>query len=315
MRPTLRTTAIDCLGRGLSSLRANWRLVPLYLLESLLVAVLLAVGLLAPLLVVGGEGLGALAGETDPAVWEALLGRLRDAALERSPALAGGLIAMAVLWALALVVYSWFTAGGFGVLWTADRQALPGRSRGWRWFRTFSLRDFAGWGGRHLGRFFWFFNLYALLVLVLGLLAALLTVGSVWGRERWGDGAAVGIGCGGSLPLVFLFVVLALCFLPVEADLARPASGVFRAARRGLDVLGRRTGATVVLTLVTVLALAAVAAAFLPVSLLVALATHGPARMAARVVVWLLQSLVSGAVGVFAAASFVALVRSEESAP
>ena len=70
---------------------------------------------------------------------------------------------------------------------------------------------------------------------------------TIYGGERWGGPAAVGIGCGGALPLGFLLVASSLWSLLAVADAARRESGTLAAARQGLRVLGRRLGAIVLI--------------------------------------------------------------------
>ena len=46
----MRLTAIDCLRRGLASLRANWELVAIRWINGMVLVALLALGLIFPLL-------------------------------------------------------------------------------------------------------------------------------------------------------------------------------------------------------------------------------------------------------------------------
>ena len=173
-------------------------------------------------------------------------GRTRRPAPVRrlSPALLLALVAMLAVWLLSLLLHCYFQAGTFGILTAADRQALPGARRDRRLFPHLQPARLL-----RLGR--------ALRLAVLR--AARPVFGSwrcCWGWRpcsgcspwRWaagsgGRGAALGIGCGGALPLGFLALVAGLWFHVAQADLAREGSGVRAASRRGLDVLGRRLGA------------------------------------------------------------------------
>ena len=134
-RTTARLSAADCLRRGWANLSANWELVFLQWVQLLLVAALLAVSLVPPLAVIGSLGAGRALGRAV------------------GPSLLLALVALLALWTLALLVYSFFQAGTYGILAAADRQALPGGRRSPLFFRTFSLRDFLGWGGRYVWRF------------------------------------------------------------------------------------------------------------------------------------------------------------------
>ena len=62
------------------------------------------------------------------------------------------LAALMAVWLASLLLYCFFQAGTYGVLTAAERQALPGLRRQRDFFRTFTLRDFRGWGGRYVQR-------------------------------------------------------------------------------------------------------------------------------------------------------------------
>jgi hypothetical protein len=303
----MRLSAVDCLRRGWSNLSANWELVLIQWLVPFLVAALTVLGLVLALLSLGMNAL-------DFDRWTA---REVEEALRRlggsTPALLLALAALLALWLLALFLHCYFQAGTYGVLAAADRQALPGARRDRLLFRTFSVRDFLGWGGLYVWRFF------GLLVLFWGLGLAVGTAILLWlislgaGGMRWGAPAVLGIGCGGGLPLAFLAFVLGLWFQLGQADLARQDSGVRIAARRGLAVLGRRLGAVISLSALFLGALVAFAIALLPLSL----ATEGLLSGAPRVqsfvqlIVLLLQALPYTLFAMVLAGSLVALVRSE----
>ena len=63
-----------------------------------------------------------------------------------SPPLLLALAAALAVWLLSLLLHCFLQAGTYGVLAAADRQALPGLAGTPALFRTFSLRDFLGWG-------------------------------------------------------------------------------------------------------------------------------------------------------------------------
>jgi hypothetical protein len=142
----MRLSALDCLRRGWTNLSANWELVVLQWLQSFLVTALMALGILLPLLIVGANLLGAGSAARRA---EAAARRLADL----SPALLLALAAMLAVWTLSLLLHCWFLAGSFGVLTSADRQALPGSRRNRHFFRTFSPRDFLGWGALYVWRY------------------------------------------------------------------------------------------------------------------------------------------------------------------
>lgn len=302
----MRLSTLDCLRRGWTNLAANWELVLLQWLEWLLLTALLALGLFLPLLIVGANlmGLGNAARQA-----EALARRLADL----SPALLLALIAMLAVWLASLLLHSYFQAGAYGVLAAADRQALPGPRRSKEFFRTFSLRDFLGWGGLYMWRFFGVLLLFGLFTFLLGgaVLLWLLFLGA--GGVQWGGPAALGIGCGGALPMGFLALVLGLWLHLAQADLARDGSSVRAASRRGIAVLGRRLGTVIALFLVALAVAFALAVVFFPLGAAAdALLAGAPLmRSLVRFLLFLLQSLPNTLLAMVLAGALVALVRSE----
>src|SRR5436305_2127445 len=303
----MRLSAADCLRRGWTNLAANWELVLVQWLQSLLVVVLLALSVSLPVVTLGADAL--LAGRSAARVFEvftARLGRL-------SPAVTMAGVAMLAVWLLSLLVHCWFQAGTYGVLAAADRQALPGAGRHRLLFRTFSLRDFAGWGGLYLWRFFRLLVLFWALALPLGVAVLVCRFSLGVGGEVWGKPAVLGMGCGGALPLGFLFLVAGLWSHLAQAGLAREGSGVRAAVRQGLAVLGRRLGTVAVLVLLAAAAGLALMLVFVPVSAFPELLLAGAPRLRAlvRVVLFLLQGIPSALLALVLASSLVALVRSE----
>jgi len=303
----MRLSAADCLRRGWTNLAANWELVLLQWLQSLLVVVLLALGVSLPVVTLGADALfsGRSAARLVDVV-TARLGRL-------SPAVALAVVAMLAVGLLSVLVHSWFQAGAYGVLASAERQALPGRRRPRLLFRTFSLRDFSGWGALYLGRFFRLLVFFWALALPLGVAVLVWLVSLGVGGELWGGPAALGIAGGGLLPLGFLFLITGLWSHVAQADLAREGSGALAAARRGLTVLGRRLGAVTILVVLFVGAGVALALLFVPVSAVPGLLLTGAPRLRAfvLVVLFLLQGIPSALLAMVLASSLVALVRSE----
>jgi hypothetical protein len=309
----VRASALDCLRRGLLSLRANWELVVAQWLGAFVLMALM-IGGLVPL--VFGLGLsfadffppgGSEPGDVAGTVLEALSAGVGPLLLG-----VGGLL---VTWTLAALVYCWLIAGMYGVLHAADRQApasepggaVPG---GWAMFRTFSWGDFSGWGRRYWGRYFGFVNLYGLLLLIVVALFAALVFAAVGAGQQWGAPAGIGLGCGGALPLGFLIVVTALWSTLAFADL--PAAGVGSASRMALAVLGRRLGAVLLLLLLAICASIAINSLFLPLSMIGSAAADSPLSS----ILWqgpstILQWIFATVVNVAHAASLVALMRSE----
>ena len=306
--------AIDCVRRGIRNTRANRELVVVRWLSNLLLLAIAAAGLLPPLLVLGFTPADLPVGPED---WERagaeLVGRLSPP----PPGLLAAGLATALVWTLAFVVFCFFQAGTYGILYSGDRQAPPGLPGEASWFRTWSRGDFSGWGGRLMWRFFWLANLYACLVLVLGLLFVVLVAGAVWAKGEWGPAAAIGLGCGGALPLFFLALTLGLWFSIAQADLPREGGGVVAASRRGGRVLGRRLGGVLLVVILTILASAALAVVFAPFGILIDLGLGGAwvVQIFARGLLFVVQSLCSSALSVVLAGSLIALLRAEEGTP
>lgn len=305
----MRLSALDCLRRGFSNLSANWELVLMQWLQSLLVPALLLLGLAAPVAILAGPGTLVQGGP--------ILGKVFSRIGEAPPILLLSLVAMLALWTLAYVVYCYFQAGTYGVLWTADRQALPGPPKSSLLFRTFSVRDFFGWGGRYAGRYFRFFLFFCLVAALVSGVIALWIVSIAQGGEVWGAGAAAGIGCGGIFPLGFLALVFSFWFSVAQVDLVREGSGVRTASRLGLSVLGRRLGAVVLLFFVFLLVAAALAFAFLLLSIVLDLLLSGApaARAATQLLLLFAQGIPNALLAVALGAALVALVRSETQMP
>lgn len=303
----MRLSAADCLRRGWTNLSANWELVMIQWLESFLVMALTALGLVLALLILGMNALDA--GRWTSREVEEALRRLADS----SPALLMALTALLAIWLLTLLVHCYVQAATYGILTAADRQALPGARRPRLLFRTFSRRDFLGWGSLYMWRFF------GMLVLFWGLMLPMAAVVLLWlvvlgaGGGRWGAPAALGIGCGGALPLGFLLLTFGLWFQVAQAGLAGEGTGVRSAARQGLTVLGRRLGTVTALVFLFFAAALALAAVFTPVSLVTdsLLAAAPRVRTLVQVLLVLLQALPNTLLAMALAGSLVALVRAE----
>ncbi len=302
--------AIDCVRRGLRNARANWELIAVQWLGGWILLALGVAGLVPVFLVLGLTAADLPSRPEDLENWWTEIGaRLAEA----SSGLAAAGLAAVLVWTLAFVVFCFFQAGTYGVLYAGDRQAPAGVPPERQWFRTFSRRDFSGWGGRHLWRFFWFLNLYAVLLLLVCLAMVLLVGAAVWAGREWGTPAGIGLGCGGALPLMFALVVLAVWFVLAQADLPRDDGGVGSASRRGWRVLGRRLGGVLLIVVLMVLTSSAVAILFAPFSVLINLlfSDRMLVFIAARGLLLAAESLFSSALGVALAASLIALVRSE----
>jgi hypothetical protein len=302
--------AIDCVRRGLRNARANWELIAVQWLSGWILLVLGVAGLVPVFLVLG---LTAADFPARPEEWESWWTEIGARLAEASSGLAAAGLAAILVWTLGFLVFCFFQAGTYGVLYAGDRQAPAGVPAERQWFRTYSRRDFSGWGGRHLWRFFWFINLYASLLLLACLALALLVGAAVWAGREWGAPAGIGLGCGGSLPLIFAVVVLVVWFVLAQADLPREEGGVGAASRRGWRVLGRRLGGVLLIVFLMVLASSAIAILFAPFSVLInfLFSDRMLPFLAVRGLLLAAESLFSSAIGVALAASLIALVRSE----
>lgn len=312
-RPAKRT-AFECLHRGLRSTWANWGLIPLGILQNVLLTLLGLLSLLPPFLVLGGMAL--LQRDWSGAAFEEWLGGLDEMVGGALIPLSLAVLASLLVGLLAVAVWGWFQGGIVGVLLAAERQALPGaqgRPGGWRWFRTFSMGDFAGWGGRYVWRFFWFFHLGLLVGLVFALLFVLLILATVYGQEAWGGGAALGIGCGGALPILFGLLVYALWYAAAQPAVALEGSGALRGAVLGLRVVGRRLGASLILGLVILALSFAVGLIFATgqLALDLVLRNRFAVWLAAYGLLSLVQWFLSVALTVYGLASFASLVSAE----
>jgi hypothetical protein len=320
-----RLGAIDALVRGVANVRANWELLLLQLLSTVVLFVL-AAGSIVPLVAVLGLRLGAVEDATmddvvawlDPARWLALL----------DTSVVVALLAGLVIGTLAIAAYGWFQAGIYGVLTAGDLQAGAGPGRPRALFRTFSTRDFGGWAARGTGRFFLWYHLYLTLALGLGALFAALLGGALALGLKRGALAGFGIGCGGLLPLVALGLFLGLASQAAKSDLMRDGSGAARSWRRGGRVVARRLGAALLLLVLVVAASTAASMVLLPLQLVGELGTSavlggvgaadGSAAAGAvglslglQAVIWILQMALGSVLGLVYGASWVALVRAE----
>lgn len=311
-----------CFRRGALSLRANATLVLLAILQSLCFAVAVAISLLPPVLVLGGLAMlpRAETGTAGPAEIEAWISEVMARAGENLLPLGLALLGSILLGMLAVAVWAWFQGGIVGVMVAAERQALPDahrRSGGWRWFRTFTLRDFAGWGGRYLGRFFWWFHLVVLVSLALGLVAVLLAAGVGAAYQAWGGGAAVGLGCGGAVPLAFLVLLFAAWALVAQPAVALEGSGAVRGSVIGFRVVGHRLGAAIALVMAVVVLSVLLVAAVWVVQVGLSLVTSlfgdsgGIVFLAFYFLVGVFQMLASAAVNLFGLTTGTALVAAE----
>lgn len=308
-----RRSAVDCLRRAGLSLRANWALVPLVLLQELCTLLLFLLSLLPPFLVLGGRTLLDVEWTVEGAeIW---LQQLLAAASSQPLALTLALVASLVVGTLAMIVWAWFEGGIYGVLLAAERQALPDaqdRSGGVAWFAATTGRDFTGWGGRYMWRYFWWLQIGLAFAFGLLLIYALIVLGAVLGYEAWGGAAAYGIGCGGALPFFFALFVLVLWNQASPPAVALPDSGAVRGTGAGFRVIGRRPGAVLLIFGCWVVLFLVVFTVFWLVDTVLGLGDSTIlAVTAVGLGVSLIEWLVNACVGVYGRAAYTSLVAAE----
>jgi hypothetical protein len=301
-----RLSAIEALGRGFANVRANWELLPLQL-AALLLGVTLTIASMVPLVIALGL---TLAEAKQPAE---LLERVLDPATWLSGGVLASLAGCLLLGGLVIGAYAWFQAGIFGVLVAGDRQAGPGPRRPRVLFRTFSWNDFAGWAGRRFWRLVGWYHYYFLLLLLLVGLFGILLIGSLRVGLAKGAAAGIGVGCGGLLPLVFVFLFCSLLAIAAKADVVREDSGARESWTRAAKVVGRRLGGGLLLMLLLFVVSLAISMALMPFQFFSQLALRQSpfAGFGVSTTVSLVQSCVGVVLGLVYAAAFVALVRAE----
>ena len=242
-----RLAAIEALERGVANVRANSELVLAQILGSLLMAASI---LIPAIYLLGRIGLpwSLLASNDTEAIREATEAMSLDLP-SLLPLLGFALLLFAVVGTLVFVLYCFVQAGTLAALSAADAQAPPGRGLPLEVYRTFSWRLFAGWSRRFGWRLFWLLNLYlALVTAIVGLVAIVVVLSA----SAFGDGSAWAgclLGCGLSVPLVFLLFVLWISTQLGSAALVVEDCSVGRAFRQGLSLTGRRLGAVLLLLL------------------------------------------------------------------
>lgn len=281
-----------------------------------MVSLVLLAGLLPPMALAGVGGLDILGVATgadrgwspDPDSWS----RLADRPVG-SLALAAG--ATLTIWLVAVLIHCFVQGGILGVLVAGDRQApagVPGRE----WYRTYGLREVGGRGRRLVWR------LFGLWLLAVGACAAWAAASALWlgltvlAAQRWGAGAGAGVGCGGSLPVVFGWIVLLFWWQLGQALLAEEGAPFWASVGQALRLVGHRFGGLLLIVLVVLVAALAVNVLFMPLSVGIelALARQASARLLSGSLLALAQWLAGSVLSVLYAGALVALTRSERHA-
>lgn len=300
-------SAIDCVGRGIANLRANWELVLLQLVQTVVCGVMVVVGVVGLVMVLGASFLFQL---SDPADWSTALERLEGFSINPG-LLAIGLAATTILLSLVGLVYCWFQAGIMATLERGERQAPPTLPADPRLFRTFSGRNFRGWGNGGAWRYF---NFFSVLSLVATAILGVYVIAAVIAAAAMGEGVGMTVvGCVAVLPLVALLMMFNLWFLVGMTLLPRQEFGVWSATRVALSILWRRLGGALLIALLFILASVGVALIFWPLGQGMSAALEGslPAWFAVQFLLTVAQWLVNGILTVALFASVTSLVRTE----
>lgn len=311
-----RLTALEALGRGLSNVRGNLEVVAAAAAGSVGILVLVVVSLipwlgisiLAPQRFAAGQRLGP----DQIVAWLSRLASPRDLLAQ----LGLGLLALLVGLTAASVLYGWVWGGVLAVLHAGDAQAPPGSGRGAELFRIWSRKFFALEAARLTWKVLLFLSLFFALLLLVMLALFLLVVAAVVVGAKSGATTGLALGCGGLLPLLFVYFAVSGAMWIGQVELVRPEVSVTAATRAGFAVLGRRLGASVAIFGLFFLLACAAGLLFGGAAFLLRLSLASRPAIAATVdlALSLIQLTVSSALQVASAGAFVALARSEHAA-
>jgi len=310
-----RLGAFDALSRGIANVRANpWVILVAFLatLVTVVVAIASALPWLGLLGLEPGDLVGAPRSPVDPGVLFERL-RLLFSPGELMAKFWIGLLSFTVGLTAASLIYAWSWGGILGVLSAGDAQAPPGTGRPPMLFRTWSPRLLVGEGHRLAIRLLLVWCVLQLTALVLlVLVGAAVALGVAFGA-RHGMGAGFAVGCGAVIPVALLLIVVAMGGWLSKLQVVDPRHGVGSAIRAGFELLGRRLGAALVLSLLFfVLSIASSMAISVSTTLLqLVTMTSTAASGLVLALVLLLQWLAAAALSVTFNAAGIALVRSE----
>lgn len=317
----MRLSAIDALQHGLLNLRANWQLIFVQALQSLLVMVIGVVGLVPIFMVLGFTFMR----ETLATVGSGGEAELLERVLGAGVPLIVAFLITTLIWTIAFVVYCYMQGGMLGVLAGGERKA---RREGVRWlnFRDFSTRGFLVYAEGLTWPIFWLINVFLLLATVVLLFFAVAAAGLL--TLMIGDGFASGngfgsfgelgagvllLGCFG-IVLVMVFTIFFSVWMQVGlAELAIGTRGVLAATRAALATVGRRLPGLALLLLLLMVASIAMAMVIAPVSLVMeaALEDRMTTYLVGRAFLTLFQWLGAGIVSLGWAGTVIALVLGE----
>lgn len=312
-----RLSALEALGRGLSNVRGNLEVVAVAAAAAVAMFALIVLSLIpwlgSEVLKPHGLAGGRRPGPDEIAAWFERLAASPDILSQ----LGLGLLALLVGLTAASVVYCWSWGGVLAVLHAGDAQAPPGSGRGAELFRTWSRKFFALEAARLTWKLLLFLSLFLALLFFVLVAFALLGVAAVLAMGKSGVGAGLALGCGGALPLLFVYFAISGAMWIGQVELVRPEVPVGTAARLGFALLGRRLGASVALFALFFALTLAVALFFggLGFAFQLALATRPALAVTMQLALSLIQLVASSAMQAGMAASFVALARAERDAP
>ena len=307
----MRLSALDSIQHGLLNLRANWQLVVVLFVQTLVVSAISLVGLVPIVLVLGFAFLRGVMSAFDSSGG----GQLRERILEAGIPLILAFLAAGLIWTIAFVVYCYFQGGVLGTLAAGERRAI---SEGVRWqsYREFSVNAFCKLAEGLTWPIFWLLNLFVLMGLA-ALTAFGVVAAGLFVLLREGSGAVQFVlGCSVFLVLVIAMILLAAWMQLALAEIVTGTRSALAAARRALGIAGRRFPGVALLFLLLFVASIVLAIILVPVSMVLemALRERMMAYLTGQALVTLAQWLSSGFLTVVGSATLVALVIGEHEA-
>lgn len=306
----------DVCRRGMESALANWPLVLIRIAEGIATLVLvfgLVVAAVIPIVFAGVTG--SLAEVfSDPEAMQRLL-------LDLSPfAVLYAIGVVTLILVVAVVVHSFVQAGVIGIYVIADRRAPEG-SPSRADFRAFEPELWWAEAMRHGWRFFWIYNVIwgaFGLVLLLPLLALVLLL--VVAPEH---PAALAVTCLGTVAVMLLAMVASVVVFVwsqlVLIETVRSGSGVAESMRRTRELVRGRIGTIVLVSAIFFALSFTVGSIVAGISFGIGMMGSVPGLEIAfipfRILISLLNSIISAAFGAWLLAAFVASVGGRREAP
>lgn len=309
MRPGTSLDAIGALRRGWANFLANWELLPVQWLLTLAFGLLFVLSLVPIVVAIGWSVFAGAPSTLDG--WEEWIAALPAVLASRAIPLAIGVVASLILGTFAVLAYAFLLGGTYGTFWAADRQAPAGTGSAKALFRAFSWNGFTEWGRSRLWTYFWLVHFFVAVFLVVLLFWMLLVLGAVAAFQGYGGFAAVGLGCGGAIPLFFVGLVASFWFQMALVEAGREGATVSTAVRQGWRLLGSRLGSILLLFVLQLVAGMVLGAVFAPVAIISSLAMRDQPglELAVRMPLQLVQWVISVAVQLVFQAAYVALAR------